>query len=82
MTPTATQFQQNRQTSNLTARGSSLIDPLKNRLDRESWLDLAIERAGIMEHDAGFPAPLAKAKAQADTTARFGRCPAPERKSA
>ena len=50
-------------------------------LTRSDWIDLAAERAGIMEHDGGIPAPLAKEKAQADTINRFGRCPA-ERKSA
>ena len=47
----------------------------KTPIDRQAWIDVASERAGIMEHDGGLSEPLAKAKAKQDTISRFGHCP-------
>ena len=77
----STQFQQDRQTSNLTDRGSSSAVPLQIRLDRESWTDLCVERFAIMTESGDIADPLAKEMAYQDTTSRFGRGPAAERKA-
>jgi hypothetical protein len=54
--------------------------PLRIRLDRQAWTEIAQERFAIMHIDGGIPEPLAKEKALADTTKNFGPRP-PERKN-